>query len=686
MKGNTSIVILCLSVLISLVGVSATYAESSKAFDKMSQAEKDKKYQQYMNQLQEQMRRAQSGKPMSASPKEMKAQQTASEFLRKYAQDMQKKAYSNSRSSNPVKSDNLRIERERMRKQQQVRAAYSKRKNDVIAGRWINSKGINLNFSPTGFVNFSGYKSMSWTRKNSAISFYLRGSKGKEKGARSPITGLYNKNKDSITLTGTKYADATFIRANTAKGRSSMMAAHNAQQLSIIQAKEKKYKEKLKAKKESGRYTVDETWKSKTGPNIKGLKLAKEFEKTLSCKNCDLTSLKDHIFDCHWCEAEGSNFSKKNKLWSRYEFKWATLKNSNFSSTSIRNTSFYKADLRGADFSGARIGQSNFAYANLEGANFRNAQIGESLFNGANLKNADFTGARIIRTDFSFADIKEKILKSASLDDVKVKATSLDKKFLGVWHSTPRAGQRGTFYYEFFEDGSQILANDSAKRLWAVNPMHRKFGQQSFYSIRKGAFEKMSPTSRFRDSDRHSKNIPKIQGDKLVFTKPNSNTKTIYTRTRGAALTKYIKFRNTRLALRSAYLWNTDVIEKLSSSGVNYATLYDSYGKNIFEHMFESFPRGKMTPWYNRVVFDRHARYIFTTLLRTNKEFASGSRFEEMLLLSLKSSYEDTVKYLLSQATNKDDMKFALIKYKKIRANTNTSKFVSLLEKRISEL
>ena len=146
MKGKTSIVALCLAVFISLICVSATYAESSKTFEQMSQAEKDKKYQLYMNQLQEQMRRVQSGKRMSASPKDMKKQQAASEFLRKYAQDMQKRAYSNSRSSNPVKRDSLRIERERMRKQQQVRSASSKGKNGVIAGRWLNSKGINLNF------------------------------------------------------------------------------------------------------------------------------------------------------------------------------------------------------------------------------------------------------------------------------------------------------------------------------------------------------------------------------------------------------------------------------------------------------------------------------------------------------------------------------------------------------------
>jgi len=146
MKGKISIVTLCLAVLLNLVFISATYAESSKTFEQMSQAEKDKKYQLYMNQLQEQMRRVQSGKRMSASPKDMKKQQAASEFLRKYAQDMQKRAYSNSRSSNPVKRDSLRIERERMRKQQQVRSASSKGKNGVIAGRWLNSKGINLNF------------------------------------------------------------------------------------------------------------------------------------------------------------------------------------------------------------------------------------------------------------------------------------------------------------------------------------------------------------------------------------------------------------------------------------------------------------------------------------------------------------------------------------------------------------
>lgn len=682
MKVKSSIVSLCMAIFISLVFVSTSYAKSPKSFDEMSQAEKDKKYQLYMNQLQDRIRSLQSGKTLSVSPKDMKAQQATNEFLRKYAQDAQKKSYSNSRSAKPVRRDGLRIERERMRKQQRARSASYRMKKDVIADRWVNSKGINLNFARTGFVNFSGYKSMSWTRKNSAISFYVRGSKGKQKGARKPITGLYNKNKDSITLSGTKYADATFIRANTPKGRIIMkaaMAEHRAQRIRNIQAKEKKYQAELKAKRDSGRFNVDETWTSKTGPNTKGLKVAREFEKTLKCNNCDLRSLKNHIFNCNWCEAEGSNFARKDMSWSRYDFKWAKLKGAKFSGTSIRESSFYKADLRGADFSGARIGATNFAYANLENASFRNAFIGESLFNGANLKNADFTGAKIVRADFSFADVNEEMLKSENLEDVKLKATLLDKQIIGVWHMNGSSNK--TYYYEFFEDGSYILTPNIIKRLTETQTLSRVFKEQHFYSIRKGAFEKMTPNKAFFDTSRYTRIIPTTNGNKLVFTDETSKGTTTYTRTTGKALAKYLQIRNMNFALRSAYLWNTDVIEKLSSSGVNYAILASIYGVNIFDNMFQHYKV------YHRVQDDRHTRYIFKFLFKNNPEFKAGSNFEKLLVIAMKYGYIETLAYILKESQNKSDMQYALLKFKEsVKGDIGKSKAVKMIEKRISEL
>ena len=162
------------------------------------------------------------------------------------------------------------------------------------------------------------------------------------------------------------------------------------------------------------------------------------------------------------------------------------------------------------------------------------------------------------------------------------------------------------------------------EQLHETDPRHRVFKEQHFYSIRKDAFEKMTPNSIFKDSDRHTKSIPKIQGDKLIFTSANTSETETFTRTSGKELVKYIQFRNRGFALRSAYLWNTDVIEKLSSNGVNYATLQDNYAANIFDHLFNS------VMIYHSVGDDRNIRYIFKVLLRENEGFASGSGFESL--------------------------------------------------------
>ena len=238
-----------------------------------------------------------------------------------------------------------------------------------------------------------------------------------------------------------------------------------------------KEKEKLAKieKRKRDRVIIKRAMENDAKQKLANDKLLKDFENTLTCNNCDLSILKDYRFDCSWCEANGSNFSKKNKMWLQYTFKWADLSASNISNTTIRETSFYKANLKGADFSGARIGQANFAYANLKNANFRNAVIGESLFNGANLKNADFAGAKIVRADFSFSDLDEDMFKSASLEDVKLKAAGLDKQLVGVWHMYANNAYKDVYYYEFFDDGSYIFAKGEVEQLHETDPRHRVF-------------------------------------------------------------------------------------------------------------------------------------------------------------------------------------------------------------------
>lgn len=668
MKKVTLIVTLCLAIFMSLSFVSVTYAGSPKAFEKMSQAEKDKKYKEILNKEKEYKRSVQSGKASRFSPQEIKE---ATDFLYKYASEKKNMAHSK------------RVERKRIQKLQstnqtknkKANTAY-KKKEDIIIGKWKNSKGVVLSINNRWGLHLTDYKSMRWKREGAKIALYDKGPPGGPRRIPSRITVTYDSKADKITLKGSKYADTTYSRYKEKPLNELTLEDARLRQNQVIAKNTAEYYEKHKTKVET---KFDETWVSSTGPSRESVKLAKEFETTLTCNNCDLTALKDYLFDCHWCEAEGSNFSKKKgKLWARFEFHWAKLKNSNFSETSIRNTSFYKADLRGADFSGARIGQSNFAYANLEGANFKNAQIGESLFNGANLKNADFTGATIVRTDFSFSNVNEQKLKSANLNDVKIVSTNLDRQLTGVWKTDINRGAKDVHYYEFFNDGSYISTKGRLARLTEMDPYNRAIKVQSYYSIRKGAFEKMAPAFWFKDS----KERIKLQGDRFTFINESNSSSPIFVRARGSELAKYLKFRNTSFALISARYWNTTMIEKLSANGANYATLQSLYSRNVFDNMFLSYKA------IRRVQGDRHTRHIFTTLLRENKEFRSGSGFENMLFKAMEHGFVETLKSLLEHSSSKTDMQYALIKYKGFLKSQSVVKsvMVDMVEKRIAAL
>ncbi len=408
------------------------------------------------------------------------------------------------------------------------RAAIKQQNKNKLVGKWKNKKGIIAKLqkssirSSGGYFYLKGFKGMYWESKGDKITFY-QAMVGRSELVKD-MTAKYNSDQDKITFSGGEYNAVSFYRYGKVQKEQEKLAKIEKRKrdraiLRRAMLKDRKNEEKAKI-------------------------VRSKFNKTLICNNCDLSGMREHTVDYSWSEAKGSNFSKKDKLWSKYQFKWANLKEANFSGTTIRDTTFYKANLKGADFSGARIGQTNFAYANLENANFRNTFIGESLFNGANLRNADFTDAKIVRTDFSFSDFNEDMLISEDFDDVKLKATNLDKQLIGIWHMNINNVRKEVYYYEFFEDGSFILIKGSVERLKESDPMHREFEDQRFYSVRKGIFEKMTPNSGFKDSNRHSKIIPKIYGDKLIFTKAHTSKKKIFTRTRGKALEKYMQFRN----------------------------------------------------------------------------------------------------------------------------------------------
>lgn len=688
---NKLISSICLGYLISFIFMSLVYAASppqgsdgysgnTPTQPKPTEQQKQnvEKFEKMMKALQEQMRRHQGNSQGNLSPEALKAQREAIKKLGKpLQQTTSNKPYVKSRKRKP-------ISKEEFEAQQKQQRAYSKKNKHILVGEWKNRYGDTARIQSGGHIYLSGYKHMYWENAGRKITFY----KGSVSGSSSLVAGMratYNKSTDKITFYGTKYRASTFYRNDAARKKREMLAKI-----------EKRKRDKKILKRAMAQ---DKNRKASS------TRLQSDFENTLTCNNCDLTILKDYYFDCSWCEAIGSNFSKKAKLWLKYSFNWANLKEANFAKTSIRDTSFYKANLRGANFSGAQIGRTNFAYANLENANFRNAVIGESIFNGANLINADFTGAKIVRADFSFAHVKEGMFKTASLETVKLKASNEDKKLLGVWQMNLNNASRDIYYYEFFKDGSYLLTKGSLKRISEKQGRFRVMEEKHYYSIRNGEFEKLHTSTNYAASS--SKVKINISGDQLTFKDLRSSGVKVYTRTKGKALVKYRQFRNRDYALRSAYLWNTDLIEKFSSDGVNYVNLQDLYGKDIFDNLFQNVNSFGHQEMQHIVMEDRHLRQIFTILIRENKEFGAGSGFEKMLFLSVRSGYVDTVKYLLAQSSSKLDMQQALEKYHKVEAQWKTiatnprikisqskkrvisiyvPKCVEILKQRISEL
>ena len=638
-----SIILNLTNVVISIAASPETKAFSFSSIKKITPDNVDVVMENMTKQLHLFMPNAQG----KINKKELKELQRVSILVSEYwTKSPGTKPYNPNNKSKPVTKEEFYAEQKRM----------SKKKKHHLISIWKNRYGEVIEITLGGHIYFRKGKHVYWESRGDKIVLFDDSSSERHKTMR--VT--YNKNTDKITVYGAKYHDPIFYRYDEARKKRD-----------VIAKAEKRKKDRIIIKRSMEQDAKREIIDKKSNAR---------FYRTLTCKNCDLTTLKDHIFDCRWCDAEGSNFSKKDKLWSRYDFKWANLKKANFSKTSVRDTSFYKADLKGANFSGARIGMTNFAYANLENANFRNAQIGESLFNGANLKNADFTGATIVRADFSFSNINEKTLKSAKLDDVKIKATNIDKQMLGVWKMNSNNAYKDVYYYEFFEDGSFILTKGTVKRLTASDSRYRKFKEQRFYSVRKGAFEKMTSSSGFRDSNRNSKEIPTVSGNALTFTNGSNSPAKIYTRVQDRELTDYRRFRNTKFALNSAYYWNTDVIEKLSADGVNYATLHSIYEDNFFDHLFQSYIS-------SGVQDDRHIRYIYKFLVRDNSEFLSGSNYEKMLVNAMNYNHIETLDFLLSISKSKMDMQYALVAYKsRVNEASQNKKVVELVDKRISEL
>ncbi|MCF6256906.1 MAG: pentapeptide repeat-containing protein [Gammaproteobacteria bacterium] len=516
----------------------------------------------------------------------------------------------------------------------------SQKKKHKLEGHW-KSKNGNLarlqldGLRSGGYFYLDGYKSMYWESQEDNITFYKVESSGgddKFKGMRA----VYNDKTDDITFYGGKYNAVSFYRYDDAR-------------------KEKEKQAKIEKQKRN-RAILQRAMLKDEKREVGEKALLTKFNNTLTCNNCDLTILGDYNLDYNWSEASGSNFSKKNKLWSRYQLKWANLKGADFSGTTIRDTTFYRANLSGADFSGARIGTTNFAYANLENANFRNAVIGESLFNGANLKNADFTGATIVRADFSFSNQVDWIFKPILTENVKLKASPIDHELVGVWFNS---SNDDVYYYEFFEDGSYINTFGSYNKALGKSGVEVRFAEQLFYSVRDGNLVTMTPDSVFRDSSQRSR----IDINDNLFNTGKNN----YTRAEGKSLEKYKSFRNNDYALIAAFQWNIHLIEKLSADGVNFAEINNLYSFDTFDHLFGKIRSQGLKGKGSLLNQDRTIRHIFSTLISNNEDYRSGgTKFQTMVFHSLKNGYVDTVKYLLTKATKKADLKYALIDYEQL--------------------
>ena len=176
-------------------------------------------------------------------------------------------------------------------------------------------------------------------------------------------------------------------------------------------------------------------------------------KRNLVLSGTDLSNaqLKDTNFtstDMRQSKFDGANFRKAVLL--RVAFDESSAKGAIFEKAIIYRVSFKNSDLSQSMFQKSEMLRVNFNGANLTGTNFSKSEAGRSQFENATMGNNDFSFSNLARADFRKAKIKGPLkLEGAFLFQTRIEGVDISKAIgLAQWQVDMACGDEETLLPE----------------------------------------------------------------------------------------------------------------------------------------------------------------------------------------------------------------------------------------------